>query len=123
MILGLVMAWNRLDQVRPWVDWGIKILTYLMIAMGIAYSMYCFGGITAFSQVLEMGVTLGFLLGSYLLAKKNPLGWLFLAEMLISMGTLMYSQDKPVLVFQQAISLVFVIHGFIRAIGRVKSAH
>ncbi|MDR3171367.1 MAG: multidrug transporter [Treponema sp.] len=115
LLLGLVMAWKRLEQVPRYLDWGVKALTYLMIALGIAYSMYCFGGITALSQVLEMGVTLGFLLGSYLLAKKNPFGWLLFAGMLISMGILMYIQDKPVLVVQQAISLIFVIQGFIRA--------
>jgi hypothetical protein len=115
LILGLVSAWKQLDRVHRLVDWAIKAFTYLMIALGITYSVYYFKGITAASQVLEIGVTFGFLLGSYLLAKKNPFGWLLFAEMLISMGILMYLQDKLILVFQQGISLVFVLNGFIRA--------
>lgn len=47
-----------------------------MIVIGVSYSLYPFGGITAFSQVLEIGVTIGFLLGSFLLAKRRPSGWL-----------------------------------------------
>ncbi|GHV33784.1 hypothetical protein AGMMS4952_26050 [Spirochaetia bacterium] len=53
-----------------------EICTYLMIVIGVSYSLYPFGGITAFSQVLEIGVTIGFLLGSFLLAKRRPSGWL-----------------------------------------------
>lgn len=120
LILGLASAWKRCDHVPRGVDWSVKAFTYLMIADGIGYSIYYFKGITTVSQVLEIGVTLGFLLGSYLLAKKHPWGWLLFAEMLISMGMLMYIQDKAVLVFQQGISLVFVINGFIRAIKKIK---
>jgi hypothetical protein len=116
LILGLVLAWKSLDKVPRYVDWGIKGFTYGMIILGTIYSVYCFGGITTFSQVLEIGVTIGFLLGSYLLAKKKSTGWLFLAIMLISMGTLMYLQGKTLLIIQQAISLLFVMNGFIRSL-------
>lgn len=116
LLLGLVLAWKSLDRAPRSVDWGIKGFTYGMILLGMLYSLYYFGGITAFSQVLEIGVTIGFLLGSYLLAKKKSVGWLFLAVMLISMGTLMYIQGKPLLIIQQAISLAFVVNGFIRSL-------
>lgn len=122
LILGLVSAWRQIKQVHRLVDWSIKAFTYLMIVLGITYSVYYFKGITTASQVLEIGVTFGFLLGSYLLAKKHPFGWLLFAEMLISMGILMYLQDKLVLVFQQGISLVFVANGFIRARRKIPAS-
>jgi len=121
LLLGLVMAWKRLDKVHKYYDWGVKGFTYLMIAIGVGYSLYCFGGITTFSQTLEIGVMVGFLLGSYFVAKKNPIGWLLYAVMLLSMGSLMLIKGKPILVGQQAISLIFVIIGFIRSIRRVKT--
>ena len=114
LLLGLVSAWKRSAHTHKAADWSVKACTYLMIAGGIAYSVYHFQGITTLSQCLEIGVTIGFLLGSYLLAKKNPFGWLLFAEMLIAMGLLMFIHEKWVLVFQQGISLVFVIIGFIR---------
>jgi hypothetical protein len=114
LFLGLVSAWKRSARTHQAVDWSVKAFTYLVIAGGIVYSVYHFQGITTLSQCLEIGVTIGFLLGGYLLAKKNPLGWLLFAEMLIAMGLLMFIQEKWVLVFQQGISLVFVISGFIR---------
>jgi len=42
-----------------------------------------------------------------------------------SMGTLMIIQNKPILAFQQAVSLCFVVYGFITAIkvGRGHNAH
>ncbi|MDR2394379.1 MAG: multidrug transporter [Treponema sp.] len=121
LVLGLVTAWKRLDQIPRWLDWFVKGITYLMIVFGIAYSMYYFKGITTLSQMLEIGVTFGFLLGTYLLAKKNPAGWLLFAQMLICMALLMYLQDNMMLCVQQILSLVFVINGFIRAFRKQKS--
>jgi hypothetical protein len=116
LILGLVLAWKGREKAHPAVDLAVRIFTYLMIALGAGYSLYVFHGITAFTQVLEIGVTVGFLLGSYLLAKKKAAGWLLFMLMLTSTATLMFIQGKPVLVIQQTISLVFVINGFVRAV-------
>jgi hypothetical protein len=121
LILGLVLAWKNLDNAPKHIDWGIKIFTYCMIALGTIYSVYYFGGITTLSQILEIGVTIGFLLGSYLLAKKKSTGWLLLALMLLSMGMLMYLQGKMILIIQQAISLLFVINGFYRSLRRSRN--
>ena len=55
---------------------------------------------------------IGFLTGSYLLAKNNIYGWLFFMLMNGSMASLMLIQDKPFLSVQQLISLCFVIYGF-----------
>jgi hypothetical protein len=122
LILGFTLAWKGLDKAPAPADRAVRIFTWIMIILGLGYSLYFFGGITAFSQILELGVTAGFLLGTYLLAKKKPSGWIFFALMLCSMGALMYLQGKVILIFQQALSLVFVIRGFLRGIQSRKRA-
>jgi len=116
MILGIVIAWKQNIQVNKIFDIFVKAFTFFMIALGTFYSIYYFHGITTFSQILEILITFGFLSGSYLLAKKNPAGWLLFALMCICMGILMLIQGKTLLVFQQGISLIVIITGYIRAI-------
>jgi len=122
MILGIVTAWKQDIQVNKAFDMFVKVFTFFMIILGTIYSVYYFHGITAFSQILEIIITFGFLLGTYLLAKKNPVGWLLFALMCTCMGILMFIQDKTLLVFQQGISLIVVIAGYIRAIKKQNPA-
>ncbi len=82
------------------------------ITLGLGYSLIDNGGITSISQILEIGVMIGFLLGSYLLAKNNRKGWLFFMIMNGSMASLMLIQEKQLLALQQLVSLSFVIYGF-----------
>jgi len=56
------------------------------------------------------------LLGSYLLAKNKANEWLLFMIMSGSMGTLMIIQKKSILDFQQAVSLCFVVYGFMTAV-------
>ena len=116
MILGIVIAWKQNTQTNKIFDMFVKIFTVFMIVLGTSCSIYYFHGITTISQILEIIITIGFLSGSYLLAKKNPAGWLLFALMCICMGILMLIQGKTLLVFQQGISLVVIITGYIRAI-------
>jgi hypothetical protein len=118
MILGIVTTWKQNIPVNKIFDVFVKVFTFFMIILGTFYSIYLFHGITAFSQVLEILITIGFLSGSYLLAKNIPIGWLLFALMCICMGTLMLIQDKTLLVFQQGISLLVVMSGYIRAIQK-----
>jgi hypothetical protein len=118
LALGLILAWKGRGKAHPVAEWGVRIFTYLMIVFGAGYSIYSFGGITAFSQMLEIGVTIGFLLGSFLLAGRKAAGWLFYALMTLSMGSLMFIQGKAILVVQQGVSLLFVALGFARSIRR-----
>jgi hypothetical protein len=118
MVLGLVTAWKQNTQVNKLFDMVVKFFTFFMIILGISYSIYYFHGITTFSQILEILATVGFLSGSYLLAKSNPVGWLLSALTCTSMGILMLLQDKTLLIFQQGISLVVVIVGYIKAIQK-----
>jgi len=118
MVLGIIIAWKRNIQINKIFDIFVKFFTFFMIMLGTFYSIYYFHGITTFSQILEIIITFGFLLGSYLLAKRNPTGWLLFALMCTCMGILMLIQDKMLLVFQQGISLVVIIVGYIRAIKK-----
>ncbi len=112
MFLGLYTVYQNSKSPNSIFDKVASFFTYGSIALGVSYSVLDYGGITSFSQVLEMGVMLGFLLGSYLLAKNNRTGWLFFMLMNWSMATLMLIQHKPLLAVQQIVSLSFVIYGF-----------
>ena len=119
MFLGLYTVYKNSKSPNIIFDKVASFFTYGSIALGVSYSLFDYGGITSFSQVLEMGVMLGFLLGSYLLAKNNRTGWLFFMLMNGSMATLMFIQNKPLLTAQQIVSLSFVIYGF-RASRKIK---
>jgi hypothetical protein len=112
MFLGLYTVYKNSKLPNSIFDKVVSFFTYGSIALGVSYSLFDYGGITSFSQVLEMGVMLGFLLGSYLLAKNNRTGWLFFMLMNGSMATLMFIQNKPLLTAQQIVSLSFVTYGF-----------
>lgn len=79
---------------------------------GIALSIYDFGGITKWSQVVELGVVAGFLFGSYLLAKEHASGYLWFMLMNSSNCILMYIQGNFYMALQQALSLLFVVYSF-----------
>jgi len=112
MLFGLYTVYQNSDSPNRTFDIVASIFTYGFILIGIGYSVYDYGGVTSLSQVLEIGVMIGFLLGSYLLAKSNATGWLLFMLMNGSMGFLMLIQQKPLLSVQQLISLCFVVYGF-----------
>lgn len=112
MLLGLYSVYKNHTSPDRVFDRVVSFFTYGSIALGVGYSLVDYGGVTSFSQILEMGVMLGFLLGSYLLAKDRRTGWLFFMIMNGSMATLMFIQHKHLLALQQIVSLSFVIYGF-----------
>jgi hypothetical protein len=112
MFLGLVTVYRHSGSAQKSLDFTAATFTYGFLIFGTGYSIYDYGGITSASQVLEIGAMLGFLLGSYLLAKNNLRGWLFFMLMNASMAALMFIQHKHILSIQQLISLCFVIYGF-----------
>lgn len=112
MLFGLYTAYKSPQAPSLRFDRLAAVFTYGFIVLGVGYSLYDYGGVTSVSQVLEMGVTAGFLLGSYLLAKNKAAGWLFFMLMNGSMATLMSMQGKPILAVQQLVSLCFVVYGY-----------
>ena len=123
MIFGLFNVYKNREKPDRLFDIIASFSTYAFIILGTSYSLYDYGGITSVSQLLEIGVMIGFLLGSYLLAKNNAYGWLFFMLMNVSMGTLMLIQNKPILAFQQMVSLCFVVYGFKTAIKVNRRQH
>ena len=115
MLFGLYNAYQKTAAHHKTFDLIAGLFTYAALILGISYSLYDYGGLTSCTQLLEIGVMLGFLVGSYLLAKKNRYGWLFFMLMNTSMALLMLLQEKPLLSIQQLISLCFVIFGFLVA--------
>ena len=120
MLLGLYSVYQKSEATPKRLGLFAKSVTYISIALGAGYSIKTHGGINSVTQLLEIGVMIGFLLGSYLLALNRLTGWLFFALMNGSMATLMFMQNKPILSVQQLCSLCFVIYGFILAIKRKK---
>ncbi len=112
MLLGLVHAYQHTNTPHKGLDRFATFFTYAALVVGVGYSFHDYGGITSGSQILEIGVMIGFLVGSYLLAKKVIYGWLFFMLMNCSMASLMLLQHKPLLTVQQLVSLCFVIYGF-----------
>lgn len=99
----------------------VTFCTYGAIAFGVSFSLAHHDGITSVAQVLEAGVMVGFLMGSYLLAKQNNSGWLFFMLMNLSMATLMMLQGKPILMAQQLMSLGFVLYGYCMSIRTARN--
>ncbi len=115
MLFGLFNVWQNTGSPNKTLDITASLFTYAALLFGVGYSLYDYGGITSWTQILEIGVMIGFLIGTYLLAKKNSYGWLFFMLMNGSMATLMFLQDKPLLGMQQLVSLCFVLYGFTAA--------
>lgn len=115
MMLGLYNVLKGQPSQNRWLNGAVELFTYGFVAFGVGYSFYEYGGIQSLSQLLEMGVMIGFLLGGYWMAKGRMEGWLFFALMNVCMGSLCWIQDKPLLAVQQGVSLLFVIYGFVSA--------
>lgn len=109
MVLGLVIAVQGKDKKPPrWLDY----LAIICIPLGFGYSLYDFGGITTINQWLEIGLVLGFLVGTYMLAKENSNGYLWYVLMHTTCGLLMYIQGYPWLLLQQLLSLIFIVDAY-----------
>jgi hypothetical protein len=123
MILGIVVSIKKLEHAPELPDKCTKVFVWVLMTSGVFYSILDFGGITSLSQVLECGVTVGFLTGTYLLAKKDPRGWLYFLLMNGSMLILMARQEKWIFVLLQAASIFFAVRGFKKAKMAANTKH
>jgi len=112
MVLGIYSVYCNSKVPNVTLDRFAKYITYAAVSTGVLYSFWDYGGITSISQLLEIGVMVGFLFGSYLLAKNINSGWIFFMLMNGSMSCLMHLQNKPLLMIQQLVSLGFVVYGY-----------
>lgn len=118
MILGLTIALQGKGQKPGWLD---RVAIAAIVA-GIAYSAYDFGGFTTMSQFLELGIVLGFLIGTYQLAHEKPAGYLWYLLMCSFTAVLMWVEHYPWLVAQQIVSLGFIVDAYFAQLRKIKHA-
>lgn len=110
MLLGFITSLRGTTKNPPrWLD----RLAIVCIPLGFAYSLYDFGGLNTINQWLEVGLVIGFLVGTYLLAKEHASGYLWYVLMHVSCGWLMWIQNYPWLFWQQVVSLVFICDAYL----------
>ena len=109
MILGLIIAMRGLGREPRWLNY----IALFSVVIGIGYSVYDFSGITTINQVLELCLVAGFLIGTYLLARERPIGYLWFMLMNVSNALLMYIEHFPWLALQQVVSLAFVADAYV----------
>lgn len=108
MIVGLIIALKGHGSEPHWLNHIAKIF----VIIGIAISIYDSRGFSSLNQFLELGITAGFLLGTYIAAKQKKSGYLWFVVGNLCCATLMYRENYYILMAQQLLSLVFVIDAY-----------
>ena len=109
MLVGLIIALRGHGAEPKWLDSISKI----SVLVGLALSVYEFGGIRNLSQFLELGIAAGFLMGTYMMAKDNAQGYLWLMLGNVSCASLMGIEGYFIFMTQQLVSLAFVTDAFL----------
>ena len=109
MLVGLIIAWRGHGAEPKWLD----STAILSILVGLGLSVYEFGGMKNLSQFVELGIAAGFLMGTYLMAKDNAQGYLWLMLGNVSCASLMGIEGFYILMTQQLVSLGFVTDAFL----------
>ncbi len=119
MLYGLLSAVRGTEKVQNSIFAKLAVWsTYVLIPVGVSYSLYDYGGLVSVTQLFEIGAVVGFLVGTYLLAKNIRNGWLFFMLMNGSVALLMYVQFNYIMAVQQVVSLGFVVIGYVRSGNR-----
>jgi hypothetical protein len=115
MVLGLVIALQVKRRRAP--QW-LNHLAVIAAVAGIYVSCRNLGIMTKLSQWLELGTVVGVLVGTYLLAHKRPIGYIWFIIMIGCNMPLLYMDGYRWLVVQQIVSIGFVIDAFVMTILR-----
>jgi hypothetical protein len=117
MLLGFILAIRGTTKNPPrWLNY----FALICVPLGLSYSLYDFGGIKTINQWLEISLVLGFLVGTYLLAKEKTSGYLWYVLMHLACGWLMLIQNYPWLFTQQIVSLIFIAAAYRATLNRRK---
>lgn len=108
MMVGLVNAKRGFRNQSKYLDNFARGF----VVLGIMISIYKLGGFGRLSQFLEIGISLGFLMGTYQMAKNKTSGYLWLMLGNISCAVLMMVTNFYILMIQQLVSLVFVLDAY-----------
>lgn len=112
MVLGLVIAIRGTDEKAPtWLYW----LSVICAIAGFGASLYDFKGLTTLKQWLELGLVLGYLVGTYLLALDRINGYLWYMVMHFFCAYLTLIQGSMLLSVMQWVSFFFVKRSYKRA--------
>ena len=104
MATGLIIALRGRGQEPRWLDAVARV----SVVLGLALSCWEFGGIRTVTQLLELGIAAGFLLGTYLTARESIQGYFWLMLGHVTCAALMGLQGYYLLSVQQLASLFFV---------------
>ena len=130
MILGLgnsIKMYRRLKEGRKEEKkrkklWGVfgweDIVVIIAALMGVGFSIDYYGSLNSLAQGLQLAAVIGFLTGTYLLAKDWLWGYLFYALMNATTGWLMYlkipiNPNFKMLFYQQVASFILVVGAFL----------
>lgn len=117
MVLGLMLAKRYADAELSEEDRRrerrLDLFARWAAILGIGISIYHLGLMERLTQWVELGVTVGFLVGTYRLTNDHLDGYKWFFLMNVSAGFLMYLQGYNFLVVQQGLSLGFVIDAYL----------
>ncbi|MEP1035524.1 hypothetical protein [Ekhidna sp.] len=108
MIMGLLIALKGNGKQTKYVNHFAKVF----VLLGLCLSLNKTGGLFQLTQLIELGIACGFLLGTYFLAKDALSGYLWLVLGNISCAILMGLEEFYILMSQQIISLLFVLDAY-----------
>lgn len=109
MMLGVYYALKREDEKVP--QWA-ESLAIGSCFLGLAGSIYDFGGLKNIQQFLEGSTAVTFLVGTYYLAHDRYGGYLWYLGMHASMIALMTIQSYPALAAQQIFSFCVITFAY-----------
>ncbi len=111
LILGLLIALRGVGREPSW----LSRTAYVSAALGLGLSLYDRSGFHEFGQALEIISVAGFLIGTPLIAKHRPSGYLWYLPMNGAMAALVALNGHWILCIQQVASLGFVLDAYLRA--------
>ena len=119
MALGLLIATrhnSKSPMSQEWKTWTKRLdwLAWTSAVLGVLVSFYVIGMMTDYTQWLELGIVLGFLVGTYRLTHDHLDGYLWFLLMNGSAGALVFVEGYPILGVQQILSLGFVLYAFVK---------
>lgn len=113
--LSMILGLTRSIRGKEGTPKMLNTITGIFVLIGMGYSAYDLGGLHRFTQFLELSMTIGFLVGTYLLARENNKGYLFFLLMNMSNAVLMFQEERNILMAQQIVSMLFVLYAWIQS--------
>lgn len=111
MILSIRTSTKGKDNKTVLYEKICLYITFFFLVFGTFSSLYTHSGITSFTQVLEIFIVVGFLVGTYKMARQSSEVYYWFSFMNLSCATLMLIQENPILFGFQICSLICMVTG------------